>query len=69
MKKSIRNKIEGFKKLAQASKEAGCSVKHNNFSRTEDSLSKLITNQRDADFFMAELRAAIKMAKEARYSQ
>jgi hypothetical protein len=60
MKKEVQEKIDAIKKQAQASKPS--STRTTRLSGEEDSLSKLITNQREADIFLAELEAAIKLA-------
>jgi len=56
MDKSIQDKIKQFKKLAATSKVGGKIVTSNQ-QRTPDSLSSAIHSKRDADIFMAELRA------------
>jgi hypothetical protein len=64
VKGNIQDKINGFKKLAKAS-NVDYSLKEKKISTTvQDSLSKAITNQKEADLFLAELEAAIKIAKE-----
>ena len=64
MKGNIQDKINGFKKLAEASR-VEYSLKEKKISSTvQDSLSRAITNQKEADLFLAELEAAIKMARE-----
>jgi len=64
VKKSIQDKINDIKKLAQAS-SADYPIKEKKSStRAQDSLSKAIRNKKDADIFLAELEAAIKMAQK-----
>jgi hypothetical protein len=60
MKKSIEDKINEIIKMAQASKPSSTQTKK--LSGEGDSLSKAITNKKDADMFLAELELAIKMA-------
>jgi len=63
VKGNIQDKINGFKKLAEASR-VDSSIKEKKGSTTvQDSLSKAITNQKEADLFLAELEAAIKIAQ------
>ena len=63
MKANIQDKINHIKKLSKAS-TGNYSVKGKKVSRdTEDSLSKSIKSQKDADNFMAQLHAVIKMGQ------
>jgi hypothetical protein len=60
VKKEIQDKIDAIKKQAQASKPSSTQTKK--LSGEGDSLSKAITNKKDADMFLAELELAIKLA-------
>jgi hypothetical protein len=60
MKKSIEDKINEIIKMGQASKTSSTQTKK--LSGEGDSLSKAITNKKDADMFLAELELAIKLA-------
>jgi hypothetical protein len=62
VKQSVQNKIDEITRLARTQQLAGsiCYVKDSN---REDSLSKVIRNQEDANQFMADLEAAIKLSQ------
>lgn len=62
MKQSIRDKINEIKKLAQTSPLESTKAKRSSIS-TDDSLAKIITTQKEADTFMADLETAIKIAR------
>jgi len=62
MKKSIEDKINELIAKAKASNIP--STRSGRVSGEQDSLSKAITNKKDADMFLAELELAIKMAHE-----
>lgn len=64
MKKTIQDKINSIKKLAQASSVDHSLKKRKSSTTVQDSLSKAITNQKEADLFLAELEAAIKIAQK-----
>lgn len=64
MKKSIQDKINDVKKLAQASSVDYPIKEKKSAVHAQDSLSKAITNKKDADLFLAELEAVIKMAQK-----
>jgi hypothetical protein len=62
MNQSIQDKIEQFKKLATTQKVSEKSAV-GKLPRTSDSLSSAIHSKRDADIFMAELKAIVKQAE------
>jgi hypothetical protein len=62
MNQSIRDKIEQFKKLATTQKVREKSAV-DKLPRISDSLSSAIHSKRDADIFMAELKAIVKQAE------
>jgi hypothetical protein len=63
MEKSIQEKIEALEKLAQAS-SLKSSLKVKKVSApVEDSLSRLIKTQKDADIFMAQIDAIVRMER------
>jgi hypothetical protein len=62
MNQSIQDKIEQFKKLATTPKVSE-KPDADHRPRTPDSLSSAIHSKRDADIFMAELKAAVKLAE------
>jgi len=62
MNKSVQDKIEQFKKLANNKKVGDKSVIGKQ-PPASDSLSSAIHSKRDADIFMAELRAIVKQAE------
>jgi hypothetical protein len=62
MNQNVQHKIEQFKKLATSRKINEKSLTDKQ-SHTSDSLSSAIHSKRDADIFMAELRAAVKQAE------
>jgi hypothetical protein len=64
VKKTIQDKIDDIKKRAEASNEDYSINKKKSSISVQDSLSKAITNKKDADLFLAELEAAIKIAQE-----
>ena len=61
MKKSIQDKIDAIKKLAQSA-DAQSYVKSKKSASRQDSLAKVITTQKQADEFMADLETAIRLA-------
>ncbi len=61
MKQSIQNKIEAFTKLAKSQHLVSNSPA--NVSSREDSLLKAIRNKGEADLFIAELEAVIKISQ------
>ena len=63
MNKIIQDKINAIEKLAQKSKGHASSNNKKDAVNTEDSLSRLITNKKEADIFMAELNAASRAAQ------
>ena len=62
MKQSIQDKIEQIKELAKTQHLVG-KIASAAVSNNEDSLLKAIRNKEEATVFMAELDAAIKVAK------
>ena len=61
MKEKIQQRINQVKHLA-ASQAIGQSVKSAGSIRANDSLSNSIRNSKEADIFLAELDAAVKVA-------
>jgi hypothetical protein len=64
VKKSIQDKIDAIKKQARASSAAYSVKERKNPMAAQDSLAKVIRNQKEADIFLAELETAIKKAHE-----
>lgn len=66
MEKGVQDNIDRIYALARASKEKSSLEGVKDYSDPNDSLGKLITNEKEAKVFMAELNAVIKMADEER---
>ena len=64
MKKSIQDKIDAIKKQARESSAAYSVKERKNPMAAQDSLAKVIRNQKEADVFLAELEAVIKKAQK-----
>jgi hypothetical protein len=64
VKKSIQDKIDAIKKQAQASSATYPVREMKNPMAAQDSLAKVIRNQKEADIFLAELEAVIKQAQK-----
>ena len=63
MKEKIQQRINQVRRLATTSTKGLHTVKAADSIRTNDSLSKSIRNSKEANIFLAELDAAIKVAK------
>jgi hypothetical protein len=63
VKGKIQDKINGLKKMAEASRMAYTTREKETSVPGQDSLSKTITTQKEANIFLAELEAAIKIAQ------
>jgi hypothetical protein len=65
VKTSIQEKINGIKKLAESSGgDFSVKGKKTSSEQNEDSLAMIITNEKEANNFRADLHASIKMAQE-----
>ncbi len=64
IKQSVQDKIDRMKKLAKESNSKSADSKKRSSISREDSLAKIITTQKQADVFMADLETAIRIAQE-----
>jgi hypothetical protein len=64
IKHSVQDKIDRMKKLAEESDSKSTDNKERSSITREDSLAKIITNQKEADAFMADLETAIRLANK-----
>jgi len=63
VEKKIQNKIDDLIRMARASRPAYTAREEKTTVTGQDSLSKIITTKEEANIFLAELEAVIKMAK------
>lgn len=62
IKQGVQDKIDRIKKLAEESDSKSADNKERSSITREDSLAKIITTQKEADAFMADLETAIRIA-------
>jgi hypothetical protein len=63
MKARVQDKINSIKKLANSSVKANDGQRKDSYD-SNDSLSQVIRNEKEASIFLAELDAAIKIAQK-----